>query len=98
MKLSTGIILASLLATTDAFGSQLSMRVGLGDLKRRQKFNKILSKVDENPARVATVLLADDTSMLIQKCNWRVRSSLLRKVKDLAEANGAEMDASFGVP
>ena len=73
------------------------MRVGLRDMNRRQKFNKILSKVDENPSKVSTLLLADDTSMLIQKCNWRVRSSLLRKVKDLAEANGVEMDASFGV-
>jgi hypothetical protein len=52
----------SLLATgAEAFGvqrGQVSMRVGHYDMVRRQKFNNILSKVDESPTKemVTTVL------------------------------------------
>ena len=103
MKLSAGIILLSLAATgTDAFGvqrGQVSMRIGHYDMVRRQKFNKILSAVDDCPTKeaVATVLLTPETSDLIEKCNWKVRNSMILKVKAIARENGAEMDASFGV-
>jgi hypothetical protein len=104
MKLSSNIILVSLLATgAEAFGvqrGQVSMRVGHYDMVRRQKFNNILSKVDESPTKemVTTVLLAPETNDLIQKCNWKLRRMMIRKVKEIAEANGAEIDGSFGVP
>jgi hypothetical protein len=103
MKLSSSIILVSLLATTEAFSvqrAQVSMRVGEGDLSRRQKFNKILTEVKSNPSKntVESVLLNKDTSDLVEACNWRCRSLMLRKVNDLAQEFGADMDASFGVP
>lgn len=103
MKLSTSIVLLSLVATgTDAFGvqrGQVSMRIGHYDMVRRQKFNKLLTKVEESPTKetVATVLLTPETSDLIEKCNWKLRNTMIRKVTAIARANGADVDASFGV-
>lgn len=112
MKLSNKIILTASLfvASSDAFGppmfggstrrGQVSMRVGQQDLARRQKFNKILGEVRENPTKefVETVLLSTDTGDLIEKCNWRLRKAMIRKVSDMAQTFGVEVDHSFGVP
>lgn len=107
MKLSTTIVFASLLAASDAFGTstfgrqgQMTMRFSTYDLKRRQKFNNILAEVKANPSKatVDTVLLSSDTSELIQKCNWKLRKAMIRKVNNLAEEFEGVVADDFGVP
>lgn len=78
----------------------MSMRVGTFDMKRRQQFNKILNEVKENPTKeaVETTLLSAETGDLIEKCNWKLRKALIRKVNDMAAAAEVDVADGFGVP
>jgi len=80
--------------------SQVSMRVGTFDKARRQKFNKILNEVKENPTKevIQDTLLATDTGDLIEKCNWKLRKAMIRKVNDMASEFNVDVDDGFGVP
>jgi hypothetical protein len=66
-------------------------------MQRRQRVLKI---VDSNPSEQAVrdVLLSESTSTMIEKCNWRLRKSLLRKVNEQAQRYGISVDPTFGVP
>lgn len=76
------------------------MRTGTSDLYRRQKFNKILNEVKDNPSKeaVEAFLLNEETGELIEKCNWKLRKLMLRKVNDMAAEFGVEVGDDFGVP
>mmetsp|Transcript_13018 Transcript_13018/g.24432 ORF Transcript_13018/g.24432 Transcript_13018/m.24432 type:complete len:834 (-) Transcript_13018:177-2678(-) len=77
--------------------SSMTMRIGGSDMKRKQR---ILEIIDSNPSQevVQDVLLSESTSAAIQKCNWKLRKVLIRKIKNQAGRYGLSVDASFGVP
>mmetsp|Transcript_18134 Transcript_18134/g.20926 ORF Transcript_18134/g.20926 Transcript_18134/m.20926 type:complete len:172 (+) Transcript_18134:127-642(+) len=79
---------------------QLSMALGRADLTRRQKLNDMFDSVFENPTKefVESTLLGDNTNELIEKCNWKLRKVMIRKVKKVAGIYGVEVDDGFGVP
>lgn len=76
------------------------MRIGLQDLSRRQKFNKVLKTVNGNPTKevVQSELLSSSTSSLIEKCNWRLREVMIRKVRKVAAKHDIEVEEGFGQP
>jgi hypothetical protein len=75
----------------------MTMRIGTQDMRRKQRFNDILSH-SFTKETVQSVLLTPDTSELIQKCNWRVRSTMIRKVQNQAKRCDLTVDPGFGVP
>jgi hypothetical protein len=84
-------------ATLQSGSSMMTMNIGHQDLKRKQR---ILRIIDGNPTRetVQDVLLSEATSATIEKCNWKLRQSLLRKVNKQAQRYGITVDPKFGVP
>lgn len=95
--------MASFVTSAAAFShgrQQLTMKTAVYDLKRRQKFNKILGEVRANPTKevIDRTLLSTGTSDLIEQCNWKLRKSMIRKVNNMAEEFGAEVGEGFGVP
>jgi len=76
------------------------MRVGTYDMKRRSKFKKILNEVRENPTKeaVQTNLLSTETGDLIEKCNWKLRKAMIRKVNEMAAEFDVDVADGFGVP
>jgi hypothetical protein len=84
-------------SNSDNNSGGMTMRIGKQDLGRKQRLNEILKK---NPTKetVQTELLTPETSELIQKCNGRVRNSLIRKVQNQAKRFDLTIDPSFGVP
>lgn len=76
------------------------MRYGTFDQKRRQKFKKILSEVKENPTKEAceTKVISTETGDLIEKCNWKLRKAMIRKVNDMAAEFDLDVSDGFGVP
>mmetsp|Transcript_32687 Transcript_32687/g.37188 ORF Transcript_32687/g.37188 Transcript_32687/m.37188 type:complete len:489 (+) Transcript_32687:104-1570(+) len=106
MKFSQVAVFATIVTTTVGFDPssitrrQPSMALGTFDLKRRQKFNKILKEVRVNPTKevVEKTLLNDDTSDLIKKCNWKLRKAMIRKVNKMAREFGGEVEDGFGIP
>lgn len=77
--------------------SSMTMRIGKQDLKRKQRLVKI---IDTNPTKevVQNELLSDETSKMIQKCSWKLRKVMIRKVKNQADRYELPVDSSFGVP
>lgn len=77
-------------------GSGTSMYLNIGDRKRRSRFCEI---IDANPTKeiVESELLSDFSSEMIKKCNWKVRKTLIRKVKKQAERYDLTVDPSFGI-
>ena len=75
----------------------MTMRVGQKDMKRKQR---LVSIIDANPTKevVQNELLSDETSEMIQKCSWKLRKVLIRKVKNQAERYEISVDSAFGVP
>lgn len=76
------------------------MRVGTFDMQRRRTFNNILSQVEDSPTPATVVsetLVTESTSDLIQKCNWKLRKFMIRKVNNMAAEHGVDVDAGFGV-
>jgi hypothetical protein len=75
----------------------MTMRIGFSDLGRKQRINDILNS---NPTKeiVETVLLSKETSMTIQKCNWKVRNALIRKIRTQAARYDVPVDPDFGIP
>ena len=78
----------------------LTMRVGLSDLGRRQKMNQLLKTVHTNPSPefVRDELLSEDTASILEKCQWKLRRALLRKIRSAAYAYDIDVDPSFGHP
>ena len=77
--------------------STLSMRIGGSDLGRKQR---ILEVIDANPTAetVQSQLLSESTSATIQQCNWKLRKTLIRKVKHQASRYDLDVPSNFGVP
>ncbi|KAG7363765.1 elongation factor Ts [Nitzschia inconspicua] len=75
----------------------MTMRIGTQDMKRKQRLNRIL---DANPTKetVQDVLLGAEMSTMIQKCSWKVRKNLIRKVQHQADRYELTVDPTFGVP
>lgn len=78
-------------------GHSMQMRIGHQDLQRKQRLLQIL---DANPDKdtVQNVVLSPQTSTMIEKCNWKVRKALLRKVQAQAQRYELDVPAAFGVP
>jgi len=76
------------------------MRVGTYDMTRRSKFKKILNEVRENPTKeaVQTNLISTETGDLIEKCNWKLRKAMIRKVNEMAAEFDVDVADGFGVP
>jgi len=98
-------------STTDAFGpaqplrtpaisnagtAGISMRINIGD-KRRQ--GKILDIIETNPTKetVQSELLSDATSEELKKTNWKLRTTLLRKIRKQAARYELTTPVGFGV-
>jgi len=98
-------------STTDAFGpaqplrtpaisnagtAGISMRINIGD-KRRQ--GKILDIIEANPTKetVQSELLSDATSEELKKTNWKLRTTLLRKIRKQAARYELVTPVGFGV-
>jgi len=108
MKIVSSLAFAAFLATTEAFGpaqplkgavqngATSTMYVNIGDRKRRSAVCEIL---DANPTKeiVETQLLSDDMSEMVKKCNWKLRNSMIRKIRDQAARYEIPFDSSFGV-
>lgn len=83
---------------------QLTMRVGLGDMKRRGKITTLLDHAvvpgDDaaTKAAIQSTLLNDQTEAMVEKLNWKRRKAMIRKVRNLAGAYDVPMDASYGIP
>jgi hypothetical protein len=75
----------------------MTMRIGTQDMGRKQRLNEIL-KQSLSKETVQNELLTLETSELIQKCNWRVRRSLIRKIQNQAKRFDLTVDPTFGVP
>jgi hypothetical protein len=76
----------------------MTMRIGKQDMGRKQRLNDILKKKTPTKETVQNVLLTSETSELIQKCNWRVRKTMIRKVQNEAQRYDLTVDPTFGVP
>mmetsp|Transcript_51863 Transcript_51863/g.58827 ORF Transcript_51863/g.58827 Transcript_51863/m.58827 type:complete len:500 (+) Transcript_51863:211-1710(+) len=101
---------AAISTTTDAFGpaqplrtaasntgtAGISMRINIGD-KRRQ--GKILDIIEANPTKetVQSELLSDATSEELKKTNWKLRTTLLRKIRKQAARYELTTPVGFGV-
>mmetsp|Transcript_25261 Transcript_25261/g.29211 ORF Transcript_25261/g.29211 Transcript_25261/m.29211 type:complete len:502 (-) Transcript_25261:232-1737(-) len=101
---------AAISTTTDAFGpaqplrtaasntgtAGISMRINIGD-KRRQ--GKILDIIETNPTKetVQSELLSDATSEELKKTNWKLRTTLLRKIRKQAARYELTTPVGFGV-
>ena len=78
--------------------SSMTMRIGTQDLNRKQRVLEIIDSNLSSAESVQEVLLSENMSQLIQKCNWKTRNGLIRKVKNQAERYGITIDPSFGIP
>lgn len=79
--------------------SDMTMRVGKVDLARKQRFNNILADVGGLSSKdaVQSQLLSPEVGQLIEKSNWRLRKSMLRKVRAQARKVDVEVPPAFGV-
>eukprot|EP00586_Coscinodiscus_wailesii_P019064 CAMPEP_0172518272 /NCGR_PEP_ID=MMETSP1066-20121228/290716_1 /TAXON_ID=671091 /ORGANISM="Coscinodiscus wailesii, Strain CCMP2513" /LENGTH=250 /DNA_ID=CAMNT_0013300623 /DNA_START=110 /DNA_END=862 /DNA_ORIENTATION=+ len=86
------------MSRTSSRRGDMTMRTGVYDVVRRQKFNNILKTVQTDPSKekVETELLSSETSELIKKCNWKLRKAMIRKVRNVAVKYDVELDSSFG--
>ena len=77
--------------------SSMTMRVGQKDMKRKQR---LVSIIHTNPTKevVENDLVTEETSQMIQKCSWKLRKVLIRKVKNQALRYDIVVPSSFGVP
>jgi len=103
---------AAISSTTDAFGPAqplrtaavsnagtaggMSMRINIGD-KRRQ--GKILDIIETKPTKeiVQSELLSDATSEELKRTNWKLRTTLLRKIRKQAARFELTTPVGFGV-
>lgn len=77
----------------------MTMRISTNDMFRRQKMNQMLKVTSSSPAPkeyIEKELLSDDTSATIEKCNWKLRKAMIRKVKGQAFKFDVEVDPKFG--
>ena len=73
----------------------MTMRVGKNDLLRRQKINDLLD-ISGSKDKVEKVLLSENTSRVLEKCNWKLRNMLMRKITTKASAFDVQVDPKFG--
>ena len=73
----------------------MTMRVGKNDLLRRQRINDLLD-ISASKEKVEKVLLSENTSRVLEKCNWKLRSTLMRKITAKARAFDVQVDPKFG--
>lgn len=78
----------------------MSMRIGLVDRARKQRFNKTLKTVGgiSSKEAIEQQLVNDEIGALIEKSNWKLRKSMLRKVIKQAEKFEVPIPDGFGVP
>ena len=86
--------------TVVANGSGMTMRVSKSDMRRRQLFNEKLEAVGAARTKESLQenLLSKETAALISNSNWKVRQSMIRKVRYQASKVDAEVESTFGVP
>ena len=111
MKIVSSLAFAAFMASsTEAFGpaqplngavqngsaNGVTMKVNIGDRKRRTSICEVL---DANPTKeiVESELLSDFRSEQVKNCNWKLRTSMIRKIKGQAERYDLPWDPSFGV-
>jgi hypothetical protein len=112
------LFLATLLPLASAFGpatpiftggvvnndQQLTMRVSVSDMKRRQKITGMLDRavVAGNPTAtkqaIETTVVTERTASILEAANWKLRNSMLRKVRILANKYDVPVELSFGMP
>lgn len=80
--------------------NDMTMRVGMGDMKRKQKINDILKTSGNANSKEAVEqhLLSAETGAMVEKSNWKLRKSMLRKIRAQANRFGVEVDPAFGLP
>ena len=83
------------ISSTDSSG--MTMRVGIADMKRRRKFKSLIKHTTSKEA-VESALLTEETSGMIKKSNWKLRSFYLHKANQLAKKYEVEVPTGFGVP
>ena len=86
---------------TISIGSNgMTMRVSVSDKRRRQQLKQKLEVVGATQSKESLQenLLSDETSTLISKSNWKLRKTMIRKVKNVAAKLDVDVDAAFGVP
>ena len=111
MKIVSSLAFAAFMASsTEAFGpaqplkgavqngvaNGMTMYTNIGDRKRRSHFCAIL---DANPTKeqVQSELLSEYASEQVKKCQWKLRKSMIRKIKKQADRYDLPWDYSFGV-
>jgi hypothetical protein len=84
-------------STASSRQGDMTMRIGRWDMVRRQQINKIL---EINPTKevVEQQLLSSSNSALVEKMNWKLRQSTVRKIRNQAARYEIDVDPSFGLP
>ena len=94
MKRFISVFLA-LLAVGDALRQPMTMRIGVHDMNRRQRFNVLIEKsttADSFRANVATPL----TEQMVLKTKGKLQDRLRRKARDKAAKLGVELAKGWG--
>ena len=108
MKIVSSLAFAAFLATADAFGpsqpvrggvsngSSMSMRINIGN---RIVQGRIIDVIGKNPTKeqVESELLDTKTGDQIAQSNWKLRTTLLRKVQKQADRYELTLPDGFGV-
>lgn len=78
----------------------MTMRIGKVDLARKQRFNDVRKEAGKLSSKEAVqeMILSPAVDTLIQKTNWKLRNSILRKLRSQASKFDVEIPAAFGVP
>lgn len=78
-------------------GSSMSMRINIGDQRKRSRITKI---IESGPTKevVEAQLLDANTSNDLQGCSWKVQKALLRKIRVQAFKYDLEVPDGFGTP
>jgi hypothetical protein len=76
----------------------MTMRIGKEDMIKRRTLKSTLEIVGANPSKemVERFLLSPKTGELLQVCNWKLRQSVLRKIRNQAWKFDVVVDAKFG--
>jgi hypothetical protein len=90
---------ASITSNNNSNNNGMTMRIGTSDMNRKQRLLQIIDSSSSLTTKetVQDVLLSSATSEMIQKCNWRVRKNLIRKVQKQASRYDLTVDPAFGV-
>jgi hypothetical protein len=84
-------------STASSRQGDMTMRIGIWDMNRRGKVKNIL---DINPTKevVEQKLLSSSNSAMVEKMNWKLRDSTIRKIRYQAARYEIDFDPTFGMP